>query len=139
MNNSANKKNNIKTEKIISDDGTIMYNNSNNIQMLSKNNKPGSIRPIIQLYGSGGIDANVGINFDTFQSNKQANNGRYNGNNPATQILAIDNGKFSSDLIFKTSDQVLNKSILSIAEERMRIEANGNVNIVNDLNVLGNR
>jgi hypothetical protein len=127
----------IKTEKIIADDGALIYGNNNNIQILSKNTTSGSTGPIIQLYGSGGENATVGINFDTFQSNNLNNNGRYNGNNPATQILSVDNGNFSSDLVFKTSDQSSNIKSLSMAEERMVITANGDVNIMNNLNVSG--
>ena len=50
VNDSLTSKKYIKTEKIIADDGALIYGNSNNIQILSKNNKPGSTGPIIQLY-----------------------------------------------------------------------------------------
>ena len=103
VNNALMSKKYVKTEKVISNDGALIYGNNNNIQIVSKNINPdkvnvGETGPIIQLYGAGGNGANVGINFDTFQSESIKNNGRYNGNNPATQILAVDNGNFSSDL-----------------------------------------
>jgi hypothetical protein len=139
----------IKTNKIISDNGCIIYGNSNNIQILSNNINSNKINtgnisnigPIIQLYGSGGKNATVGINFDTFQSSNIKNNGRYNGNNPATQILSIDNGSNSSDLIFKTSSKTvstINNKSLSISQERMRITSEGDVNISNNLNIGNN-
>ena len=133
----------LNTNKITSNNGMTIYGNSNNIQILSKNNNPNKVNvgetgPIIQLYGAGGKNATVGINFDTFQSKNIKNNGRYNGNNPATQILAIDNGSGSSDLIFKTTNATNTKTnTLNVSEERMSIGSNGNVNIVNNLNVSG--
>jgi hypothetical protein len=106
---------------------------TNKIESGTPSDQTGLTGPLQQFYGIGGVNATVGINLDTFQSASMANNGRYNGNNPATQILAVDNGEFSSDLVFKTSNPSTNASILNVAEERMIIYADGDVNILNNL------
>jgi cytoskeletal protein CcmA (bactofilin family) len=116
----------MKTEKIISDDGILIYGNSSNIIINSDPNiKSGGTGPIIQLYGAGGKDAKVGINFDTFNSGVYVDGGRTMGRNPATQILAIDNGMYSSDLVFYTAPESLTNSNLPESIERIRIKSNG--------------
>ena len=129
----------LKTEKLIADDGCIIYGNSSNIVVYpTKNVSSGRTGPIIQLYGAGGLNANVGINFDTFQSPLSNKNGRNNNKNPATQILAIDNGNYSSDLVFYTSPESSDINNLPKSEERMKIQSDGNILINNNLNILQN-
>lgn len=127
----------MKTEKIITDAGSIIYGGSTNIQFLADittvlSGNPG---PLIQIYGAGGINASVGLNLDTFQSFQSVKDGRKNGENPATQILAIDNGQYSSDLVFNTAPPSQYDSYLPFCEERMKISANGDVSINNNLSV----
>ena len=127
----------MKTEKIITDSGSIIYGGATNIQFLADtatvlSRNPG---PLIQMYGAGGQNGSVGLNLDTFQSLQSVKDGRKNGINPATQILAIDNGQYSSDLVFNTAPPSLYDYYLPACEERMKISANGNVSINNNLTV----
>ena len=114
----------VKTEKIIADSGINIYGNSSNITLYADNTVK-KVGPILQFYGKGGNGATVGINLDTFESNQQSTNGRINGNNPATQILAVDNGMHSSDLGFYTAPMSSNSNNLPVAIERMKIKSNG--------------
>jgi hypothetical protein len=129
----------IKTEKIIADSGNIIYGGATNIQFLADTNTvlSGNSGPLIQMYGAGGQNASVGLNLDTFQSLQSIKGGRKNGINPATQILAVDNGQYSSDLVFNTAPPSQYDSYLPACEERMKITANGNVSINNNLTVNG--
>ena len=66
----------IKTDKLITNSGMIIYGNSSNITFIADDSviicKTG---PSLQLYGKGGENANVGINLDTYQSQNILNNG----------------------------------------------------------------
>jgi hypothetical protein len=136
-NSSVFTSNYIKTKNLIVEDGIYVYSNTSNINFYAGNDiLPGGSGPIIQLYGKGSNGSNVGINFDTFQSLNDKNGGRYSGKNPATQILAVDNGMFSSDLVFNTSTPS-SASNISTTQERMRITSYGNIIIQNNLNILG--
>jgi len=130
----------MKTEKIIADSGNIIYGGATNIQFLADttNVLSGNPGPLIQMYGAGGQNASVGLNLDTFQSLQSVKDGRKNGLNPATQILAVDNGQYSSDLVFNTAPPSEYDSYLPSCQERMKIGANGNVYINNNLTVYNN-
>jgi hypothetical protein len=127
----------MKTEKIIVDSGNIIYGGATNIQFLADTTSvlSGNPGPLIQMYGAGGQNASVGLNLDTFQSLQSVKDGRKNGENPATQILAVDNGQYSSDLVFNTAPSSQYDSYLPACEERMKISANGDVSINNNLSV----
>ena len=118
----------IKTDTFIADKGMLIYGNDSNINIKADPSViSGGTGPILQLYGNGGLNASVGINLDTFINRKSS----------ATQILAIDNGSFSSDLVFKTAEESTNMNNANISSERMRIYANGNININNNLTING--
>ena len=127
----------VKKNTLISNEGVLIYGNSSNLLLKADSSvKPGESGPILQFYGKGSSNATVGINLDTFESNNS--NGRYNGNNPATQILAIDNGQYSNDLVFLTSDPSTNANNLSQAQKRLKIKGNGDTTIYKNLDVIGN-
>jgi hypothetical protein len=135
-NNIITSNNYLKTNTVISDSGIIVYGNENNITFNADTTVPKSgAGPILELYGNGGKGASVGIHFDTFKSNSTIRNGRNNGNNSATKILAVDNGSYSSDLVFYTTPPSIGENNLKSAVERMQISSNGNININNNLTV----
>ena len=120
----------VKTNTLIADDGMVMYGNSQNIIVKADSVvNPGGLGPILQFYGKGDKNSSVGINLDTFEGS------RYIDHNPATQILAVDNGQYSSDLIFKTAPTSFDKANLPVSVERVRIQANGDVIIKNNVTI----
>lgn len=129
----------VKTESLISNSGIKIYSNSNNTAFFPTDDVPfGTTGPILQMYGRGGKGSTIGINLDTFQSDINIPNGRNNNTNPGISIIAIDNGNYSADLVFSTAPQSLSINNLSSTKERLRIKSDGNINILNSLNVNSN-
>jgi len=129
----------IKSKLFIITNGINIYGDSKNVSIFADETVlPGTTGPILHFYGKGGKGSSIGITFDTFESFPKIYGGRYGGSNPATKILAIDNGEYSSDLVFYTSPPSLIQNNLPESEERMRITSSGNINILKDLNIYGN-
>jgi hypothetical protein len=92
--------------------GTNTFNNNLSMYLSGSSNT----YPTLQISCDGnGTLASCIINLDTW-------NGRTLG---ATQIIAYDNGNYSSDLVFRTSTP----GAVNASSERMRIMANGNIGI----------
>ena len=128
----------IKTNNLIIKAGINIDGNSKNITIRPDLTvKPGTTGPILHIFGPGGENSSVGITLDTFSSPTNIFNGRLNGNNPATQIMAIDNGEHSSDLVFSTANPQNINYNLPRSEERMRIKADGDININKSLYIDG--
>jgi len=128
----------LKTNTLLTSNGFLVKGSTSNTAIIADNTvKSGEIGPVLQLYGAGGINAAVGLNFDTFQSPYLTPGGRTVSNNPASRILAIDNGNYSSDLVFYTAPESSISYDLPETEERLRISSNGNVSINNSLSVGG--
>jgi hypothetical protein len=124
----------VKTEKIIADDGLLIYGNEKNITINSDLNiQTGTTGPIIQLYGPGGENSCVAINFDTFKSPDNIINGRYYNKNPSIQMIAVDNGKYSADLYFKIAPSSTTNNNLPQCRNIMRLSSDGSVYIYNNL------
>jgi len=108
----------VKNNILVGNISNIVDFSSTTLLTLSSGN-PGNTGATIQLYGGGSKGSTVNINFDTYYSPTK-------GKIPATIIQAIDNGLFSNDLTFWTTNT---GSLLNTPAERMRITGNGYVGI----------
>ena len=122
----------VKTEKIIADDGLLIYGNEKNIT-IHPNLNTGATGPILQIYGPGGQNSNIGIHLDTFKSPDNVIGGRYFNKNPAIEMIAVDNGKYTSDLYFKIAPSSNINNNLPSSRNVMKLSSDGSVYVYNNL------